>query len=189
MIVPPGGNQFDQPKPDAGMFLGTLIDVADLGFVTPKNPNFPGPPVHRIKLVWVLDKKDKDGKPFIVTQVPPLKMVDGGKGSKKSRLYEIWEGVLGTAPAVPYETEDLIGHSNLLYLAKEGDYVVIKGFMPVPSGQVPPKAPVDFVRDKDDPKRQAARAAKKQTQTTTTAPVQTAPAIPAPVEDDSEIPF
>jgi hypothetical protein len=86
---------------------------------------------------------------------------DGGNNTKKSRLYEICEGVFQSAPPVPFNTEDLIGRSNALFLAKEGDYTNIKGFMPVPAGKTPPTAPAGFVRDKDDPKKIAARTAAK----------------------------
>ena len=34
--------------------------------------------------------------------------------------------------------------------------------MPVPAGAATPKAPANFVRDKDDPKKQAARLARAQ---------------------------
>jgi hypothetical protein len=157
MLIQAGGKKFE--KPDAGVFLGTIIDVIDLGLVPSKNPKFPDPQ-YRVRIVWVLDKNDSEGKPYCIIEQPTAKLSDGGGGTKKSRLYEICEGVFGTAPPVPFESENLIGRSNTLFLAKEGDYVNIKGFMPVPAGQVPPKAPANFVRDKDDPKKQAARLAK-----------------------------
>jgi hypothetical protein len=160
MLIESGGKKFT--KPDAGVFLGTIIDVIDLGLVPSKNPKFPDPKV-RIRIVWVLDKNDEDGKPYVIVEQPAAKASDGGGGTKKSRLYEIYEGVFGTAPPIPFESENFIGRSNLLFLAREGEYVNIKGFMPVPAGQVPPVAPAGFARDKDDPKKQAARAARAQT--------------------------
>ncbi len=190
MIIEPGGKKFE--KPDAGAFVGTVIDVIDLGLVPSKNPKFPDAK-NRTRVVWVLDKNDSEGKPYVIIEQPPTRMNDGGGGSKKSRLYEIWEGILQHAPAVPYETEDLIGKSNLLYLVKDGEFVKIAGFMPVPYGKTAPVAPTGFVRDKDDPKKRAARLAKAQGQTggqpTQQNPLTTAPAAPATAVSDEDIPF
>jgi hypothetical protein len=158
MIVDRGGKKFE--KPDAGVFLGTIIDVVELGLVPSKNPKFPDPQV-RLRIVWVLDKNDSEGHPYRIIEQPTAKLSDGGNNTKKSRLYEICEGVFQSAPPVPFNTEDLIGRSNALFLAKEGDYTNIKGFMPVPAGKTPPSAPAGFVRDKDDPKKIAARTANK----------------------------
>jgi hypothetical protein len=192
MIIESGGKKFE--KPDAGAFVGTVIDVIDVGLVPSKNPKFPEAK-NRIRLLWVLDKNDSEGKPYVIIEQPPMRMNDGGGGTKKSRLYEIWEGILQHAPAVPYETEDLIGKSNLLYLVKDGDFVKIAGFMPVPYGKAVPTAPVGFLRDKDDPKKRAARLAKAQgqaggsfVQTVTVAPAQTV-AAPAQEITDEDIPF
>jgi hypothetical protein len=192
MLIDGGGRKFE--KPDAGMFLGTIIDVIDLGLVPSKNPKFPDPKV-RIRIVWVLDKNDSEGKPYVIMEQPTAKASDGGGGTKKSRLYEIYEGVFGTAPPIPFESENFIGRSNLLFLAREGEYVNIKGFMPVPAGQVLPVAPAGFVRDKDDPKKQAVRVAKAQT--LAGQPVQrgagvvgsTAQTSLTPTVSDEDIPF
>ena len=179
MIVDRGGKKFE--KPDAGVFLGTIIDVVELGLVPSKNPKFPDPQV-RLRIVWVLDKNDSEGHPYRIIEQPTAKLSDGGNNTKKSRLYEICEGVFQSAPPVPFNTEDLIGRSNALFLAKEGDYTNIKGFMPVPAGKTPPSAPAGFVRDKDDPKKIAARAAGK------TGTAQGQPATQTQV-DDTDIPF
>jgi hypothetical protein len=185
MIIEPGGKKFE--KPDAGAFLGTVIDVIDLGLVPSKNPKFPDAK-NRTRIVWVLDKNDSEGKPYVIIEQPPTRMNDGGGGSKKSRLYEIWEGILQAAPTVPYETENLIGKSNLLYLGKDGDFVKILGFMPVPFGKTPPTAPAGFVRDKDDPKKQAARLARAQAAAGQARPA--APAVTtAPVAESEDIAF
>jgi hypothetical protein len=101
-------------------------------------------------------------------------MADGGNSTKKSRLYEIYEGVFPGGIPVPYESEDLVGRSNLLFLVKDGEYTNIKGFLPVPAGQTPPTAPQGFVRDKDKPKTTAATAA----------PATQTQAVPAEVEKD-----
>jgi hypothetical protein len=166
------GKKFETPE--AGVFLGTIIDVVELGLVPSKNPKFPDPQV-RIRVVWVLDKTDSTGRPYRIIEQPTAKLSDGGGNTKKSRLYEICEGVFQSAPPVPFNTEDLVGRSNALFLAKEGEYTNIKGFMPVPAGKTPPTAPADFVRAKDKPKTAVATA--------TTTPVQAA------VADEQEIPF
>lgn len=191
VIEPNSGKKFE--RPDAGAFVGTVIDVIDLGLVPSKNPKFPDPK-NRTRIVWVLDRNDSEGKPYVIIEQPPTRMNDGSTGFKKSRLYEIWEGILQAAPAVPYETENLIGKSNLLYLAREGEFVKILGFMPVPAGKTPPVAPAGFVRDKDDPKKQAARLARAQAAANQASPVTPAmnaalagtPTTPATAPAESE---
>ena len=170
----PSGKKFE--KPDAGMFLGTIIDVVFLKQVPSKNPKFPEAK-DRLRIVWVLDKNDSEGRPYRIIEQPPFRMADGQNNTKKSRLYEIYEGVFNGAIPVPYESEDLIGRSNLLFLVKDGEYTNIKGFLPVPAGQTPPVAPKDFVRDKDKPKTPVASASHVP---------QTAPAV---ADDSVEIPF
>ena len=175
MQIPTGGKKFEQP--DAGIFLGTIIDVQFLSQVPSKNPQFPEPK-DRLRIIWVLNAIDKEGHPFRVMEQPPFRMADGGNKTKKSRLYEIYEGVFQGQIPVPYDSEDLIGRSNRLFLAKEGEYTTIKGFMPLLPGDVAPKAPADFVRAKDKPAQTA--------QTTAAAPAarQAAPAVA-----DEDIPF
>jgi hypothetical protein len=186
MIIEKSGKKFE--KPDAGVFLGTIIDVVDLGLVASKNPQFPDPQL-RMRIVWVLDKLDSEGKPYRIIEQPTQKFSDGGNGTKKSRLYEICEGVLGTAPPVPFDPETvLLGRSNALFLAKEGEYTNIKGFMPVPQGQTAPKAPADFVRHRDRPTSQpnqnAAQAAQVAQARQATAAPATAPATTTETEAD-----
>ena len=142
-------------KPDSGLFLGTIIDVIDLGLVPSKNPKFPESKV-RIRIVWVLDKMDSKGRPYRIVEQPTASLTDK---PKKSRLYEICEGVFGSAPPVPFDSELLIGRSNGLFITREGEFANIKGFMPLQPGQVPPTAPADFVRDKVKKANEAAAAA------------------------------
>lgn len=139
MIVEANGN-FE--RPDAGLFIGTIIDVVDLGLVQSKNPAFPDAKV-RVRIIWVLDKFDSKGKPYTITEQPPASI---SVGKKKSRLYEIIEGVTGAAPGSRYDTEALIGRSNQLGIVKDGEYSNIKWFAPVPAGAVPPQAPAGFER-------------------------------------------
>lgn len=175
MQVPNGGKKFE--KPDAGIFIGTIVDAVFLPQVPSKNPQFPEPK-DRLRIVWVLDKLDSEGKPFRVMEQPPFRISDGGNNTKKSRLYEIYEGVFQGRIPVPYESEDLIGRANRLFLAKEGEYTNIKGFMPLLPGDVAPKAPADFVRHKDKPAAGASQAAKPATSA--------APAPAAAAQADSD---
>jgi len=172
-------------KPDSGLFLGTIIDVVDLGLVPSKNPKFPEPKV-RIRIVWVLDKLDSKGKPYRIVEQPTASLTDK---PKKSRLYEICEGVFGSAPPVPFDSELLIGRSNGLFITREGEFANIKGFMPIQPGQNPPKAPADFVRNKDKKAQEAALAAAQQNQPVTT-PAGMAPTTQAaPVAPNPDVKF
>lgn len=180
MLIPDGGKKFENP--DAGVFLATIIDAVYLPNYVPKKPNpaFPSVPVNRLRVVWVLDKNDSEGRPYRVSEQPPFKMVNG---TKKSRLYEIYEGVFQGAIPVPYNSEDLIGRSNRLFLAKEGEYTNIKGFMPLMPGDVPPKSPADFVREKDRPKQGTTALT---TNITTTPALGAAPVVANVVQQDQD---
>ena len=94
MQIPTGGKKFESP--DAGMFLGTIIDVVFLKQVPSKNPKFPEPK-DRLRIVWVLDHNDSEGRPYRIIEQPPFRMADGGNSTKKSRLFEIYEGVFQLA--------------------------------------------------------------------------------------------
>jgi hypothetical protein len=142
MVAPESGKQF--PKPATGKYIGTIIDVVDLGICTPKNPNpaFPAAPVHRIQVIWLLNVVDKEGKLVEYSEAPPFKMGEGGGKFKPTRLYTIASGVLGGAPPRPFDAELLLGKSNELFIVKtgEGDNArsEIAGFLPVPPGVQPP---------------------------------------------------
>ena len=136
-------NSKKYPVPDSGEFLGTIVDVVDLGIVhSPKWGD-----KAKIRIVWVLDRKDADGNPFRVQRTVNATVSSGPP--KPSDLYNIVKDVTGQAPAVPFETEVLIGRSNKLFIIKEGEYANIKGILPVPAGVVPPPIPAGFVRAKD----------------------------------------
>lgn len=178
--IPQGGKKFE--RPDAGIFIGTIIDAVYLPQVPSKNPQFPEPK-DRLRIVWVLDKNDTEGKPLRVMEQPPFRIADGKNNTKKSRLYEIYEGVFQGAIPVPYESEDLIGRANRLFLAKEGEYTNIKGFMPLLPGDVAPKAPADYVRHKDKPAVGTTAAAKPATNNPSTVAT-TAPAAAAQTDQE-----
>jgi hypothetical protein len=168
------GKTFEQP--DAGMFLGTIIDVVDLGEVTSK---FDGSVNHKLRIVWVLDKNDSTGKPFGVIATYNAHM------AVKGNLYKATSQILNVpAPPVPFDTENLIGRSNQLFLVKntapDGNvYTNVGGIAPLQPGQTGPQAPKGFVRAKDRPKTAGPNPAARNT----------AVAVSAPEVDDSDIPF
>lgn len=165
MLAPESGKSFS--KPATGKYIGTVIDVVDLGLCKSKNPQFPEP-THRIQIIWVLNVEDKDGKPVEYSEAPPFKIGEGGGKFKPSRLYQIGTGVFGGAIARPFDVESLLGRSNELFIVKTGNDAdarsEIAGFLPVPPGVTPPTAPADFVRKINRPVAgaQAAQAAPTQ---------------------------
>lgn len=192
-VIPQGGKQFEKVKP--GIWLGTIIDVVELGLVPSKNPQFPDPVV-RTRVVWVLNYNDSNGNPQQHAEQPPSKVTPPTK-YKASRFWTIAQGVLGTVPQ-PFDDEILVGRSNQLVFMQEGERVVLAAILPVPPGQTPPPIPKGFVRYSLRPKNQPA--------TTQAAPAQAAPAAqppaagtdsfgmkydnaPAPEVADEDIPF
>ena len=182
-----GGKEYEKPAP--GIYAATIIDAVDLGLVPSTNPQYPDAK-YRIRIVWVLDAKDSTGRQFRVMERPPAKISSGSGKYKSTRLYDICFGVFGVAPPIPFDTETLIGRSNRLFLAQEGEYVNIRGFMPLNPGEVAPVPPADFVRERP-PIPAKASASTAQTVNLNT-PAQQA-AIDAsraqPAAPDSEIPF
>lgn len=138
-----GDNKKPFEKPDSGVFAGTLADVVDLGIVPTKFGA-----KAKVRLVWVLDKNDSEGRPFRVIRQVNATM------NEKAQLFDVVKSILGTAPPVPYDIEALIGRSNQLVIIKENGpdgkpYVNVKGILPLPAGLAAPKIPADFVRAKD----------------------------------------
>ena len=151
MMAPESGKNFEKPK--QGKHIGTVIDVVDLGIVTPKNPNpaFPSAPTHRVQILWVLNTFDSEGKPLLYSEAPPFKVGEGGGKYKPTRLYEIATGVYQGAIPRPFDVESLLGKSNELFIIKNGGRTEIAGFLPVPPNVVPPQVPVGFVRKINKP--------------------------------------
>jgi hypothetical protein len=143
MIIEPSKNY---EKASSGLFLATVIDIVDLGKVT----NQFGTKV-KIRIVWVLNANDTEGKPFRVIRQCNASI------NEKSALYDIAKSILGTAPPAPFDSEILIGRSNQLVIVKEADpktgkeFANIKAILPLPAGAIPPQAPADFKRAKDMP--------------------------------------
>lgn len=174
-------NQKVFENPDTGVFNGTIVDIVDLG---PQQDKY-GKTKVRLRVVWVLDKNDSEGRPFRAVRHVNAVITDK---PKKSNLYEVVEGVLGTAPPVLFDTEALIGRSNELWIARETDpvtkkvYANIKMINPLKPGVVPPPIPQGFVRDKDKRVNTIAQAAAPAVVTATTSyPASAATTQPQPV--------
>lgn len=140
-------------KPATGKYVGTIIDIVDLGLCASKNPNpqFPSEPVRRLQIVWNL--VGTDGKQFEYSEAPPLKLGEGGGKYKPTRLYTIATGVLQGPIPQPYATfdvETLLGRSNELFIVRTGDgndaRSEVAGFLPVPPNYPVPGVPTGFVR-------------------------------------------
>jgi hypothetical protein len=169
-------------KPDTGIFNGTIIDVIDLGKVQKAY----GMKV-MIRILWVLDKNDSEGNPYRVMREVNAVM------HPESKLFKTAQGVFGTAPPIPFNSETLMGRSNKLVIvrtqpdAKGRVYANIVGIEPLPQGAVAPTAPLGFVRHKDRPQQpQSAAPAVAQAPQTQPAP-QLAPQ-PASVPQGGEAP-
>lgn len=150
MLVNAGGRQFE--KAPTGTYSAVFADYVDLGDV---KVVFKGKEKiqKKVRLVWILDAKDKNGEYYQVIQQVSQSMFH--KGTQKARLYDIVQSVLlGKDPmgngAKAFEMEELIGRNNEIFIQQEESngtiYANIKAIMP-------PKAkfavPASFVRAKD----------------------------------------
>lgn len=182
-----GSNKvYEQPKATGGViYRAVLADVIDLGLVEGMYGIKP-----RVRFIWILDAKDSEGNYFRVQKSYNAVL------HEKSNLYADVRDMLGAAPSIPYELDNLLGRNNNLLLtdAKKKDgtpCVNVKAILAAPAGS-DFKVPADFVRNKD-------RAKTQQSNTQAARPANTAPAQPAapvqapaapPVEvADEDIPF
>lgn len=138
-------------KPDSGVFHGVLADVVDLGIV---KTAFKGEVKEQpmVRFIWILNVNGKDGKPLSVAQRFNASM------HEKANLYKTVKQILNTAPAVPYELDNLIGQTRQLFIVREKsadgtkDYANVQGIAPAQPGTVV-SVPADFVRAKNRPKQ------------------------------------
>ena len=154
-------------KPEAGMYLGTLIDVVEKPQVSTKYGL-----KDKLLLVWVISNinntpyLDPEGKPYQVSAYVTATMNDKSTQPLFRNLYKIVYGVLGQAPPLVNSAAQLeqllLGRQNGIIVTKEANpekagefFVNVVGFTPLAPGQVPPQAPADFVRAKNRPKTQA----------------------------------
>src|SRR5258708_1271409 len=173
-------------QPDAGMFLGTIIDVVDMPQV---QTNYGVK--NKVRILWILTKTDNtptldsEGKPHTVAFIKPASM------HEKSDLYKLVTMILNTAPPILKNTEELaqllLGRANVLFITKtpndkrQGEfYANVTGVAPLQSGQLAPKAPQGFQRAKDKPATQGGFVQRAAPASLQASPVQTAPTQPTP---------
>ena len=173
MLIENNSKPFEVP--DSGEFIGVIADFVDVGPVAGqfgiKN---------KVRIVWVLDKYNSEGKPYNAIQQVTASI------HEKSALFGIVKSILGTAPSVPFESDVLIGQSRKLFILKETDttnpakaFANIKAIMPLPAGVAPLAIPAGFVRAKDKQAKTYNNTKTATAPAATTATSQAAPAAPA----------
>lgn len=149
MLVTNSQKEFELP--DSGTFVGVVVDVVDLGVKV--HPVYGSK--QKLRVVWLLDKKDSEGNPFRVMQQCNAVVTDK---PKESTLYTIAKKVIGTTPTTPFDTDTLIGKSNKLFIEREQDqktqrwYANVKAILPL-DGSPALAVPANFVRDQDKNKQ------------------------------------
>jgi hypothetical protein len=167
-------------KPDAGMFLGILADlIYEDGVPTQYGPK------NKVTFKWILNVKDKTDNYYTVIRKVNRTM---GLGSD---LYKLVQELLGAAPPVPYDVENLIGTVRRLVITrspgvdkrtgKPTEYANITVTLPPEAGQTF-AIPAGFVRAKDKPARGAAQPAAA----TQSAPASATPAAAASPDDQGK---
>ena len=180
-------------QPDAGTFIGTLIDFVNM-------PNVQSSRGHKnkVRLLWALNNLngtpvlDSEGKPLTVAYIKPASF------HEKSDLYKMTAMILNGPPPLLTKTEELevllLGRSNVLFLSKVPNetrpgefYTNVIGATPLSPGMIAPQVPAGFVRAKDKPKTQAGPYGQP-VQTFAQAPaVQVAPAATASAPTSEQI--
>jgi len=141
------GQNSTYEQPDSGIFIGVVADVVDLYGIKTKFGE-----KNKVRIVWILDKNNSQGKPYHAV------LQKNGTMHEKGDLFKAVRAILGTNPPVIQNTEQLaellIGKGNQLFIMKEKneqgkEFSNIKGINSLPPGAVVPKIPIDFVRAKD----------------------------------------
>ena len=156
------GKKFE--KPDAGMFLGTLIDLVEMPNVQTQYGV-----KNKVRLHWVLAQLngslvlDKEGKPMEVVGIYNASVSE--KSELTKRVKQILNGpfpLITGADGTEQLAQLLIGRSNVLLLAKVDNpkdpndpYTNVEGIAPVMPGSTPPAIPTGYIRHKNRPKTQA----------------------------------
>lgn len=190
MQVGVGTKEFEKPK--AGLYVGVLADIVDLGLVQTQRG-----PKPKIRLIWFLNSKDSKGNYFrVMQQVTPVL-------SDRATLRGIVRDILGQEPPLDgsFELDSLIGKNVRLVISLEESngktYANIKAILPTDAGTAYFPVPQGFVRDQNKPKNgyqsqsQTQQQPTQQKQQSTAAPAAkaTAPAASAPEIADEDIPF
>src|SRR5262249_53614334 len=125
-------------------YVGVVVDIVHLGVLKKfrKKP--------KLRIVWMLDRNDSEGRPFRVTQLVTVSM------NYRAPLLRIVTDILGETPSAQFDLETLIGLSRRLYLMTEkmahGNLCSeIRAILPLSAGQQPMTVPTGFVRVKDRP--------------------------------------
>jgi len=153
------GKKFE--KPDAGMFLGTIIDVVEMPNIQTQYGL-----KNKVRIHWVLGRLD--GTPVLDSENKPMTVVGiyNASISEKAELTKRIKQILGGQFPLVTNTEQLaqiiIGRSNILSLVKSENpknpadpYTNVESIVPLAPGMVAPAIPTGFVRAKDRPKEQA----------------------------------
>lgn len=181
MLVSSNQKEFEKPK--SGLYRGVLADIVDLG---PVAKVFKGVQkvVPMVRLVWLLNSKDKEGNFFRVMREVTATM------SEKSNLFGLVREITGAVPKVPYELENIIGRNNELVIsldtaANGKQYANVKAILAPQTTEVF-TIPANFTRSKDRKNQQATQQGTTVQQAQQAAPAVAAPAIEVGEED---IPF
>jgi len=153
------GKKFE--KPDAGMFLGTIIDVVEMPNIQTQYGL-----KNKVRIHWVLGRLD--GTPVLDSENKPMTVVGiyNASISEKAELTKRIKQILGGQFPLVTNTEQLaqiiIGRSNILSLVKSENpknpadpYTNVESIVPLAPGMLAPAIPAGFVRAKDRPKEQA----------------------------------
>ena len=138
MLVDDIENQLKFEKPESGEFVGVIADIVDLGIVKTKFGKKP-----KLKIVWILNASDSEGRPYRATQQVTTSM------NENAALYRIVKSILGKKPPVPYDTEQLIGISRRLFIVREETggkcYASMRAILPL-GNREPMAIPTGFAR-------------------------------------------
>jgi hypothetical protein len=177
------GKDFEQPN--AGMYLGTIIDVVDM-----PNCQTAYGLKNKVRILWTLTNVDnspaldKEGVPLTVAFIKPASQ------HEKSDVYKMLSQILNGPPPLMNNTEDLanllLNRSNVLFITKTPHETIpgkfwanVTGVAPLQPGQIAPVAPKGFVRDSLKPKT-AGGGTQFNNQRPATAAPQSAPAQAPP---------
>jgi len=155
-------------NPEAGTYLGTIIDVIEKPQVQTQYGL-----KNKILVKWVITHMngqpylDPEGQPFQVMVYVTATMNERSTQPLFRNLYKVIVGVLnGQQVPLIASTEQLeqilLNRSNVLMVMKEPNpakanefFVNVVGILPLPAGSPAPQVPAGFVRFKNKPKTQA----------------------------------
>jgi hypothetical protein len=136
----------------AGAHLAVCVDVVDLGDVKTKYRDAPEKTQHKIRVVWQVNERTEDGKPFIVRRMYTLSLDD--RASLRKDL-ESWRGRPFTEDELKgFDVESVLGAGCMLSVVHEVNngktYDNVNAVMRLPKGMSVPVIE-GYVRVKDRP--------------------------------------